>query len=174
MGRPREGNARGSARSRARFYLATRRGWNRPRTTLFAGILVVTTRAVSAAADRRGSIPKPVGQLAQGVRIALRIYFITTRIMIVIDYLSNEIGSASFERFLVETSLRRGATAPHSRTSCTGLPPAPPTGSPAPRRGPRAADRTAPRAVPRCAACGRSRRGRHELIVQTSGIRISS
>ena len=174
MERPREGSARGWARPRARFCPAVWRGLNRPSTTPFAGILVVTTRAMSAAAARRGRIRKPVGQLAQGVRIALRIYFITTRIMIVIDYLSNEIGSAWYERPLNATSLRRGATAPHSRTSCTGLPPAPPTGSPAPRRGPRAADRTGPRAVPRCAACGRSRRGRHELIVQTSGIRIFS
>ena len=44
---------------------------------------------------RLGSIPKHIGQ---GVCIALRlrIYFITTRIMIVIDYISNEIGSASY------------------------------------------------------------------------------
>jgi len=55
---------------------------------------VVTTRAVSTAAARRGSIPKRIVQGVQGVRIALRIYFITTRITIVIDYLSNEIGSA--------------------------------------------------------------------------------
>jgi len=57
---------------------------------------VVTTRAVSTAAARRGSIPKRIVQGVQGVRIALRIYFITTRITIVIDYLSNEIGSASY------------------------------------------------------------------------------
>ena len=46
---------------------------------------------------RLGSISKPVGQLAQGsIRIALMIYLITTKITIVIDYISNEIGSASY------------------------------------------------------------------------------
>jgi len=69
---------------------------------------------------RLGSIPQRIGQGGQGVRIALRIYFIRTRITIVIDYISNETGSTSYERSLIETSLRRGATAPHSRTSCTG------------------------------------------------------